>query len=226
MKLLLLVLSLCVWIQPVWAHVPKCSAFGAYTDLIQTIDCPKDAADYGEYSNYGYYGGGYWCGQVAAAGYWVYNYPTWHIYRTKVEVKQQKNTETIQPVNPEKQHVQSENVQEQSSSDDSDSWAVYLKGKHLLYMKTTAYVRNKWHFWLCSNQQFYYRSQGGSVDVGAGFSAASQGANSGQWQVDNEQTLVLRYGNGDVEQYDLSYTNDTLYLNGRRYFVVDNDVCD
>jgi len=59
------------------------------------------------------------------------------------------------------------------------------------------------------------------MDVGAGFSAASQGANSGQWQVGNEQTLVLRYGNGDVEQYDLSYTNNTLYLNGRRYFVVE-----
>ncbi|WP_269764234.1 hypothetical protein [Ghiorsea bivora] len=44
--------------------------------------------------------------------------------------------------------------------------------------------------------------------------------------MEQEQTLVLRYGNGDVEQHDLSYNNGTLYLNGRRYLVVDNDVCD
>ena len=221
MKLIVFMLSLCVWVQTAWAHVPQCSAFGAYTDLIQTLDCPKDAADYGNYSNYGYYEGGYWCGQAAAAGYWVYNYPTWHIYRTKVEQKQQ---EQVQTMPPENQEIQRGDIQKQNASDD-DSWAVYLKGKHLLYMKTTAYVRNKWRFWLCSNQQFHYRSQGGAVDVGTGFSAASQGANSGQWLVKNDETLVLSYGNGDVEQYDLSYSNDTLYLNGRRYFVVDNDVC-
>ncbi|WP_038250499.1 hypothetical protein [Ghiorsea bivora] len=69
MKALLYLATTLLFISAAWAHVPKCSAFGAYTDLIQTIARPSDTADYGEYCNYGYYEGGYWCGQAAAVGY-------------------------------------------------------------------------------------------------------------------------------------------------------------
>ncbi|MDQ6981219.1 MAG: hypothetical protein Q9M46_07050 [Ghiorsea sp.] len=224
MRLMAVVFITFCCFRPAMAHVPQCSAFGAYTDLIQTVDCPADVATYGQYNDYGYYAGGVWCGQDTSAGFWVYNYPTWHIYQTQVTQQQ----ESVQPkqTQPLAQPRQTQTAETQpKKQSDASEWALFMQGKHLLYMKTTAYYRNKWHFWLCSDQKFHYSGEGGAVDVGASFSAASQGSNSGKWQVKGE-TLVLRYGNGDVEKYDLSYSDDTLYLNGRRYFVVENTYCD
>jgi hypothetical protein len=197
------------------AHVAKCSAFGAYTDLIQTIDCPSDQATYGSYNNYGFYEGGHWCGQNTVGGYWVYNYPTWHIYKNKVQTKVDKKSISSQV---------KKNTSSPGIAYSGKNWSKHLKGKHLLYIKTTAYTHNKWHFWLCSNQQFRYSAEGGAVDVGAGFSAASQGNNSGQWKVSGDQ-LTLQYGSGSIEKYNLSYSGEFLYLNNTRYFLVENNHC-
>lgn len=56
------------------------SANGRYGGLLQTITCAADVDAYGEYNNYGYWGGGSWCGETGAAGYWVYDYPNWYVW--------------------------------------------------------------------------------------------------------------------------------------------------
>ncbi|WP_157753692.1 hypothetical protein [Ghiorsea bivora] len=58
-------------------------------------------------------------------------------------MKQQKQVAVAEPTTTQAKDEQVKNKKKQNDSDDSDSWAVYLKGKHLLYMKTTACVRNK-----------------------------------------------------------------------------------
>lgn len=58
------------------------SAYGKYSDLTQVLTCAADVDAYGDYYDYGYWGGGSWCGQSGAAGYWVYSYPSWYVWRT------------------------------------------------------------------------------------------------------------------------------------------------
>lgn len=62
---------------------PNTDANGKYNDLIQIMNCPKDKAQYGEYYDYGYWGGGSWCNQQGAAGYWVWASPNWYIWKNK-----------------------------------------------------------------------------------------------------------------------------------------------
>jgi hypothetical protein len=81
-----------VWDNPTWyvfankgsaglsaAGDPN-SANGKYSGLLQTINCPKDKKQYGRYKDYGYWGGGSWCGQQGQAGYWVWNNPNWYVW--------------------------------------------------------------------------------------------------------------------------------------------------
>ncbi|MGB8700405.1 MAG: hypothetical protein WCD18_13400 [Thermosynechococcaceae cyanobacterium] len=56
------------------------SANQKYKKLIQVLPCPGDRSQYGEYSDYGYWGGGRWCGQNGMAGYWVWLYPNWYVW--------------------------------------------------------------------------------------------------------------------------------------------------
>lgn len=57
------------------------SAYGKYSSIIQILNCPADKATYGNYTDYGYWGGGAWCGQTGSAGYWVWVFPNWYVWK-------------------------------------------------------------------------------------------------------------------------------------------------
>jgi hypothetical protein len=61
----------------------KNSAHGKYHNLLQTLHCKRDKATYGRYYDYGYWGGGAWCGQRGVGGYWVYEYPNWYVWKNR-----------------------------------------------------------------------------------------------------------------------------------------------
>jgi len=75
------------------SNSPKTSANHKYYDLIQTINCPSDKATYGRFNDYGYWGGGAWCGNKGQAGFWVYSYPNWYVWSGAV--KDAKNNPEI-----------------------------------------------------------------------------------------------------------------------------------
>jgi hypothetical protein len=55
---------------------------GKYGGLVMAVICPQDRADYGDFNDWGYWGGGAsYCGQAVTAGYWVYRFPYWYIWR-------------------------------------------------------------------------------------------------------------------------------------------------
>lgn len=56
------------------------SANGKYRGLIQTLNCPQDKKQYGEFYDYHYWEGGAWCGQTGKAGYWVWQNPNWYVW--------------------------------------------------------------------------------------------------------------------------------------------------
>jgi hypothetical protein len=62
------------------------SANGKYSGLLQQLNCPADSAKYGAFQDYGYWGGGAWCGQQGKAGYWVWVSPNWYVWSNKGEV--------------------------------------------------------------------------------------------------------------------------------------------
>ncbi len=68
-------------ITPEKAQPNATSAYGKYSTLIQVLNCPADKATYGNYTDYGYWGGGAWCGQQGSAGYWVWVFPNWYIWK-------------------------------------------------------------------------------------------------------------------------------------------------
>ncbi|MDX1978238.1 MAG: hypothetical protein SFT94_11260 [Pseudanabaenaceae cyanobacterium bins.68] len=59
------------------------SARDKYENLIQVLPCPSDRAKYGNFNDYGYWGGGNWCGQQGSAGFWVWQYPNWYVWGQK-----------------------------------------------------------------------------------------------------------------------------------------------
>lgn len=56
-----------------------------YRNLLQTLHCPRDRGRYGEFTDYGYWRGGAWCGQRGEAGYWVWEYPNWYVWAEKAD---------------------------------------------------------------------------------------------------------------------------------------------
>jgi hypothetical protein len=58
------------------------SVNGKYSDLIQVVNCPSNRGSYGEFYDWGYWSGTYWCGQSTQPGYWVWANPNWYIWRT------------------------------------------------------------------------------------------------------------------------------------------------
>jgi len=61
----------------------RTSADGKYSELLQTLPCPADKKSYGDFKDWGHWNGGAWCGQNGVAGYWVYAYPNWYVWKTK-----------------------------------------------------------------------------------------------------------------------------------------------
>ena len=56
------------------------SVDGNYSHLLQTLHCPSDVNDNGDFLDYGYWSGGDWCGQTGVPGYWVWVNPNWYVW--------------------------------------------------------------------------------------------------------------------------------------------------
>ena len=61
----------------------RASVGGKYSGLIQRLTCEADRKNYGEFRDWGHWGGGKWCGQQGKAGYWVWVAPTWYVWQYK-----------------------------------------------------------------------------------------------------------------------------------------------
>lgn len=56
---------------------------GKYSELVQIMYCLNDQGAYGKFRDYGWWGGGPWCGQTGKAGYWVWVAPNWYVWSGK-----------------------------------------------------------------------------------------------------------------------------------------------
>ena len=99
-----------VWVEPnwhIWRNVgtsrptnspsSDASVNGKYSDLIQTVNCPSDSTTYGEFYEWGYWGGTSWCGQTTQPGYWVWVEPNWHIWENLAVAEQPETSGTNSP---------------------------------------------------------------------------------------------------------------------------------
>jgi hypothetical protein len=115
-------------------------------------------------------------------------------------------------------------------------WRETLTGAKLTYLKSSyssgasydgystysGYSRHE-EIMLCPNSSFYYSdNSSSSFDTGGGF--GSMGGNdkgNGNWEVTgigNESTLKLKFSDGRVFNYTLSYKDKKTFLSGSRYF--------
>jgi len=51
-----------------------------YSELLQRFNCDKDVPRHGDYWDYEYWGGGFYCGQEGKEGYWVWAAPNWFVW--------------------------------------------------------------------------------------------------------------------------------------------------
>lgn len=124
-----------------------------------------------------------------------------------------------------------------------EEWRVWFAGKRVVYMESYSSSGGSYggystgggysmetNLYLCSSGAFTSSDQSSmSVDTGGAFgNSSSQGGGEGSWEIGvNAGTPVLRlhYHTGDVAEYTLSYEDEKTYLNGSRWFVVENPVC-
>jgi hypothetical protein len=67
--------------QPAKNDVVKASVNGKYIKLLKVIEVPQDRAQYGDFSDYGFWGGTEWAGYTdLPPGHWVYVAPNWYIW--------------------------------------------------------------------------------------------------------------------------------------------------
>lgn len=78
---------------------PSASVAGKYRNLLQVLECAADLGSYGSFNDYGYWGGGSWCGSYGQAGYWVYDYPNWYIWGSESTTVPVNNVPAIASVN-------------------------------------------------------------------------------------------------------------------------------
>jgi len=65
----------------------RASLFGKYSNLKQILKCRKDRKQYGQFKEFGYWGGGAWCGTQGKSGYWVWLTPNWYVWANKGKPK-------------------------------------------------------------------------------------------------------------------------------------------
>lgn len=108
-----------------------------------------------------------------------------------------------------------------------DSWAAYLRGKHIVRFFSGSGYTEEQHLWLCSDGRFLRRFNSGGF--GGGASGATQSRYNGVWRATGEGAggqLVLETGEGTVT-YALrwDYDSSRLYLDDRRWLHDRNDRC-
>lgn len=117
----------------------------------------------------------------------------------------------------------------QRATDDNGNvadWSVYMKGRKLSYYKTETGFTMKINIYLCSDGSFKYTDN--SSSFGGGASVVGTAGYTGRWQAygkGNSGTLVLNYNDGSKSTYNTVLKSDGLYLDGKKYFRVENDFC-
>lgn len=102
-------------------------------------------------------------------------------------------------------------------------WEAYMKGRYIVYMKTESGYSEEEKIWLCSDGSFArYHSDS---YLSGGFSYAGQVPERyGKWGVSGN-TLELNFEDGTQGTYSLEIYEDSLYLNGRKWFRDTNERC-
>ena len=114
-------------------------------------------------------------------------------------------------------------------------WKDYLSNVRLTYMYSnysgtyveggvTAYAESNEKIDLCSAGYFTHSSNSMVSAGNSGINAYSgnQGGGDGSWEikvgVGGTPYLILNFNNGEVYEYELTYEDNKLHLNGTRYF--------
>ncbi|MBX2844357.1 MAG: hypothetical protein KTR26_21505 [Flammeovirgaceae bacterium] len=109
-------------------------------------------------------------------------------------------------------------------------WHQYLKGRKLEYYKTSTGFTDHIIFWLCSDGSFGRKDDTSSFSSGpiSSFSGVAGGSNAGKWTArgsGNIGTLVLQYNDGSSANHQVEIKDGKFYLDGVKYFRVENDRC-
>jgi len=116
-----------------------------------------------------------------------------------------------------------------------DQWKEKLRSSRLTFMEsyssgTAGGYTSEVVISLCRDGRFHYRSSGVvSVDMeGASGSSGGRERGAGQWQVIaqmGQPVLELRFADGKVRQYVVTYPDNKLHLNGERYYLTNDAEC-
>jgi len=109
-------------------------------------------------------------------------------------------------------------------------WSKYLTGQRVAYRSTRGGMSAREDYSLCSDGSFIQSSGSSGYTDGGGVSVYAHGSNngSGRWRLQSitgKPHIVFNYYSGDSEEYSLEDRDGQTWLNGTRYFVVENNQC-
>lgn len=115
-----------------------------------------------------------------------------------------------------------------TSSEGSDEWEPYLRGRYLARYFTGSSYNESTELWLCSDGSFHFDDRSGGFGPGA--SGAYQGRGGGTWSATGAGrtgTLVLHWSTGTRSTWPLEYDyeEDRLLLDGERWLRGENQRC-
>lgn len=109
-------------------------------------------------------------------------------------------------------------------------WKKYLTGQRVAYRSTRGGMSAREDYSLCSDGTFIQSSGSSGYTDGSGVSVYAHGSNngSGRWRLQSiagKPHIIFNYYGGDSEEYSLEDRGGQTWLNGTRYFVVENNQC-
>lgn len=114
----------------------------------------------------------------------------------------------------------------------ASKWDKMIRGKQLLYMRTSGGISDKWSYDLCSDGTFVYKGRTSGMSGGVStLSYVGANNNSGTWKITSQGVsalLNLYYRDGSVGQMTITDKDNStaqLLLNGKRYFIQPNNSC-
>ncbi len=139
------------------------------------------------------------------------------------------NMFTDQHINSAKQLYSSFKFKEVDNSDLIQQWTTFFSNVKLTYMdsyssSTGGGYSSEEVIDLCRQGHFIFNSNNDMSIGQSDFSAYSQSnsAGSGQWEItmgsSGQPNLILKYYNGSYDEYEITYEDEEVYLNGYRYF--------
>jgi len=105
-------------------------------------------------------------------------------------------------------------------------WGAFLQNKHLMSYISAGHQREKNEVWLCVDGTFRSKIKAGKL--ASELKRQYRGTNKGTWRAEGtgkNGQLYLTFNSKEPLTLEMEISDDKIFLNGSRYFILENTTC-